>query len=131
MEKPWKEFLIEKRRKYFRIGSVPCPAFGNELVYFNKQGFNHLIRKGRIPRIPEDARKRLGLFDRAETIIVSSDRFETHRHSPAKEVAGKVGIPPADFWSFHWKSDASSLIVVIRQIGSGPKHFFSIMKKYD
>jgi len=31
------------QRIYKKIGRVPCPIFNNELVAFNRDGFNHLI----------------------------------------------------------------------------------------
>ena len=106
-----------------------CPAFGGERVYFDKQGFNHLIRKGRVPREAKEAEERLEMIDYAQEIIAMSTEFASHRHSPAKQIPNGKLMPSAKFWAFKGSMKLRSVIVVVRQIGSGHKHFFSIMRK--
>ena len=46
----FKEFIKKAKKEYKKIGHVECPAFRGEKVYFNNDGFNHLVRKGAFVR---------------------------------------------------------------------------------
>ena len=64
--KTWK-FGYEKSKKkakkiYSKIGRVTCPALGDDSVAFNSKGFNHLVRKGRIPRKKNKQKRRFVLL---------------------------------------------------------------------
>lgn len=121
-EEDWKNFIKEAKENYKKIGSVPCPAFGGELVYFNKHGWNHLLRKGRLPRDIEERHKRIRLLKYAPQIIAIvrnlSDNKETIRDNSH-----------ANFWAAHQKVDGLRIRIIIRQRNNGVKHFFSIMEE--
>ncbi len=102
------------------IGSVSCPAFGDELVFFNKHGFIHLIRKEGKRRSLNQQVRRLGLFDRAAPILSSAKEFS--RYEIRDDMTSK-----AYFWTFLGKDEFSGIKVVVRQLEGGRKHFFSIM----
>ncbi|MFC1756615.1 hypothetical protein ACFLZC_00435 [Patescibacteria group bacterium] len=60
----------EKAKKvYSKIGRIQCPALNNEFVSFSRLGFNHIMRKGRIPRTRNEQKRRFKLLLFAENII--------------------------------------------------------------
>jgi len=121
--KSWKKFIKQAKADYYRLGSVACPAFNGELVYFDWQGFNHLLIKHRAYRPVAEQRRKIILAKHAPEIIRSSNVFVSHSTTRRNNSAGF-------FWSFKSEVNNRVIIVVIRQIGrSGQKHFFSIMDK--
>lgn len=115
-----KKFILEAKEAYFKIGFVSCPAFGGEKVYFKKDGWNHLLRKGRFFRDTEEQRKRLRLLRYAEYILVRTDKISEYKEN-------NIDGYPAYFWSVIRYVDNMRIRVVIRKLGNGKKHFFSIM----
>lgn len=46
----WREYLKSERKKYKKLRSIKCPAFGGEEIHFNRYGFDHTVYKSGIPR---------------------------------------------------------------------------------
>ena len=121
------------KRIYKRIGRVPCPALGDELVAFTSAGFNHMVRKGRIPRSKKDQQRRFVLVPFVERIIRNPHALIAYERRKTKTVVDRHGEniilkSTADFWTFMETTDDYVIKVVIRQLGErGPKHFFSVM----
>lgn len=110
---------IQKMRNfYMKIGSIPCPAFNDEKVYFTDTGFSHLIEKNRKLRTKADRDRRFKLIEDIPLIIFNSKNYSIYRKS---EIGGSV----AHFWSIEDKFTK----IIIRQIGLGNKHFFSVFNK--
>lgn len=118
----WKNSIQESKLNYAKIGAVICPALNNELVYFNKHGFNHLIRKGRKLRIQQDRIKKLKLLQYAPIIISNTRNITEHIKSVQNDSC-------AYFWAIHEKINSIKIRVIIRQNNNGNKHFFSIMEE--
>ena len=118
---------------YSAIGHVPCPALGNELIAFTGIGFNHLVRKGRIPRTRNEQKKRFVLIPRAEQMVRNPRAAIEYRRTEEKIVVDRHGektlvASVAEFWTFVEHIDGCEIKVVIRQLSTGgPKHFFSVM----
>lgn len=120
-----KVFKKEILRDYKCVGPLACPALDNELIYFTKDGFNHLIRKGRKLREQYEQHERLALFQYVPSIIESSRMYILHRvHSK-----NSINKSSAQFWSLENKIQGEVVVVIIRQINSGTKHFFSVFYK--
>lgn len=115
-----KKLIKEAKDEYRKIGYVECPAFDNEKVHFNKHGFNHFIRKSGVLRTLPEQIRRLNLLNTLTQIISSSNDYQEYEKLYNKN-------PPAQFWSFIRRSDGGFIKIVIRQIGDGNKHFFSVM----
>jgi hypothetical protein len=129
-------FGYEKTKKlakkiYSKIGRIPCPAFDGELISFTSDGFNHLIRKGRIPRTRNEQKRRFALIPYAEEIIknpqaitfrTTEEKYNVNRHGKNILVTST-----ANFWTFHAKIKECNIKLVIRQIHHGQKQFQSIM----
>lgn len=133
--KTW-NFGYEKAKKiakkiYSKIGRIPCPAFSDELISFTSEGFNHLIRKGRIPRTRNEQKKRFALIPYAEKIIKNPQTI-TFRQTEEKYNVNRHGqnillTSIASFWTLHAKIKGCDIKLVIRQIHGKQKQFQSIM----
>ena len=125
----------EKARKiYKKIGIVECPIFNDELIAFTSSGFNHLIRKGRIPRTRNEQKKRFVLLKHAERIVkkpssrVLLEYEEREVVVKIKRYGQKILVKKkAKFWAFIEKIDGCKIKLVVGQVGNGDKKFISIM----
>lgn len=120
------------KRLYLGIGRIPCPAFNDELVAFNNRGFNHLVRKGRIPRTHNEQKKRFALIPYIEQIIRNpaalilfnqqEEKQHVNRHGDKILVTGM-----ASYWRFIETIDGCKIKVVVRQFREEDKYFLSVM----
>jgi hypothetical protein len=117
-----KEVIEKFRKEYKKIGYVECPAFSGEKIYFNKYGFNHLLRKGAVQRNEGEQTRRLCLLAQTKDIVFTSKNITEYTKSDKKH-------PSAEFWSFVKEYDNRIIKVIIRKVGNGNKHFFSVMDK--
>jgi len=118
----WNKYIKKSHEQYKSIGSVPCPAFNNELILFNKYGWTHLLRKGKDIRNRDEQARRINLLLHASIIINKSTEYSEYRKN---FLDGTIG----HFWSLRKNILNKKLKVVIRQLDNGPKHFFSIMSE--
>jgi len=117
---------------YSKIGRIKCPALSNEYISFSRIGFNHLIRKGRIPRPRNEQKRRFVLLPYIEEIIKNPEAKIFYKHKRIKYKANRHGEKiliesEADFWIFAQEIKSCIVKVVIRQLGNGNKHFLSVM----
>lgn len=117
---------------YSKIGRIQCPAFNGEYISFSNKGFNHLIRKGRIPRTRNEQKKRFCLLPYAEKIIKNPTALIQYKSKELKYYTNRHGekiltTSNADFWTFIEKFGDCTIKVVIMQVGGGNKQFISIM----
>jgi hypothetical protein len=106
------------------MGYVESQVFNNEKIYFNKNGFNHILRKNGRLRTQEEQNNRLELLFYAKGILMNSKKFDTYIKN---EKGDKKSL--AQFWSFGSKINNKKVRVIVRQINNGPKHFFSIFEE--
>jgi hypothetical protein len=118
----WDQYIKSAHEKYKKIGAVPCPAFGNELIYFTRDGWNHLIRKGKTPREVREQYLRIRLLTYAEYIIRRCTKVSNFKEN----IINKY---PAYFWTITRYIDGIHIRIIIRQLGTGRKHYFSIMNQ--
>ena len=116
---------------YSKIGRIECPAL-NELVTFSRVGFNHLVRKGRIPRTKNEQKRRFVLVPYVEKIIKNPKAKIFYREKTVKYKANRHGEKViiesrAKFWAFVENAESCKVKVIIRQLGNGHKHFFSVI----
>ncbi|HEY5259162.1 MAG TPA: hypothetical protein VIJ46_00825 [Rhabdochlamydiaceae bacterium] len=101
-----------------RVWCLPLDAY----VVFDRQGFHHLIVKKNIPRPKSERKRRFALLPYAQDILKNPDTIISHKIKNIRK-------SQADFWIFSGKTNDLHIKVVVRQIGSGKKHFFSIYGK--
>lgn len=118
---------------YSSIGRLQCPAFNNEHIAFTSVGFNHLLRKGRIPRTKNEQKRRFVLLQHVEQIMKNPKATILYERRETKTIVNRHGEKiliqsVADFWTFVERIDGCNIKVVIRQLHpAGQKHFLSIM----
>lgn len=120
------------KKLYSKIGRIPSPALSGEYVAFTSVGFTHLVRKGRNPRPRSEQKRRFALLPYAETIIKNPQAVIIYRTTETKYWTNRYGqkvliTSTAHFWTFVEEINGLTIKIVIRQLNSGQKHFFSIM----
>lgn len=116
------EQLKKKAKEFFKANKiVKCPAFPNEKIFFNAKGLQHLFYKG--PRSKRDLRriaKNIELLPRAVKLLElmpipqEEDTYTTHEKK-------------YNFWAFEGVVDKRRIKVIVRQVGTGKKHFYSVI----
>jgi len=122
----------QAKQIYSKIGRIKCPALGDEYVFFTSAGFDHILRKGRIPRTRNEQKRRFTLFPYVESIIKNPVAKITYRKTEVKEKVNRHGEnilieSTAHFWTFSDKINDCVIKIVIRQLEGKDKHFFSVM----
>ncbi len=108
------DYLFEKEKArllYKSLKPVFCPAL-QDWVHFNDHGFRHILVKNNRTRPKSDQIRRFRLLPRARKVI-----------SGAITYVYRQGKHDASFWSV----TDGKIKILIRQINTGQKHFFSIM----
>lgn len=128
----YKKAKQQAKQIYSKIGRIKCAALGDEYVFFTSAGFDHLLRKGRIPRTRNEQKRRFTLLPYVENIIKNPTAKIVYRKLDVKEKANRHGEKVliesvAHFWTFKEKIDDCVIKVVIRQLENKDKHFFSVM----
>lgn len=117
---------------YTQIGRIKCPALGNDYVSFSRAGFNHLVRKGRIPRTRNEQKRRFVLVPYIENIVKNPKAKIFYKQGVAKYKSNRHGEKiliesKAHFWAFEEKIKDCKIKVIVRQLDNRDKHFFSVM----
>jgi len=118
--------LKEKaKEKYSKIGEVTCPAFPNEKIVFNAKGFNHIFYKGgRSGRSKVNIATKIRLLDRAVELLKKSAVFQ-EQDSYNAIYRGKRR--KHKFWAFEGVIKDRRIKVIVRQVGRGKKHYWSVI----
>ncbi len=107
--------LFEKNKE------IKCPAFRNEEIFFNAKGINHLIYKGNRSR-RESARilTNIRLLPRAFLVLKLMPFWQEESEYLSEKTIYK-------FWSFEAVVENRRIKVIVRQVGNGNKHFWSVI----
>ena len=112
---------------------ILCPAL-NENVYFNAEGFNHIIFKGsHREREKSSQMMRFKLLHRALKLIGLSTTYqeyeETLKEFEVKSFKHKITkTKPVRYWGIIAITDGRKIKVILRKIGdNGQLHFWSIV----
>lgn len=100
-------------------------AFGSEILTFNAKGINHLFYKNpRNIRNIKEIETRINLIPSAIKLIKIMPVFQ--EQSSFKTLSGEE----INYWSFEGVIDGKRIKVIIRQIGNGNKHFWSVIPNW-
>lgn len=100
---------------------VSCPAFGGEKVYFNAKGANHLIYKGNRSRRDKDRIKvNVRLLPHAIKLLKHSTFWQEESYYIRNKTKYK-------FWAFEAVIEKRRIKAIVRQVGKGRKHFWSVI----
>lgn len=116
--------LKRKARAYYKsIKPIYCPYF-SERVVFNSKGFKHLIYEDKgHQRTRSEQYLRLSLFPKGVRMLLIATVVQEYEE---RLVCNKIH----KFWGFIGIIEGHKIKVVVRQIGDGKKHFYSIFPKW-
>ena len=115
-----KTYKNQIREIFLKNTTVHCPALGEKIV-FNAKGINHLIYKSnRSRRDKERILTNIRLLPRAIDLL-SRATFWQEEDSYTKDTIVYT------FWAFEAVVDGRRIKVIVRQIGNGKKHFWSVI----
>ncbi|MFH1896166.1 MAG: hypothetical protein ABH814_01665 [bacterium] len=116
-----KDIKLEAKNFFSENKFVKCPAFPKSKIYFNSKSLNHLFYESpRSARNKKEITARVSLLPRAKKLLEvmplaqEEDRYRRD---------GKL----YQFWAFEAVVDGRRIKVIVRQIGSGRKHFWSVI----
>ena len=112
----------EKANQFFdKNRDALCPAFPGEKVYFNAAGKHHLFYKpNRASRNSKESSIRVALLGHALKLL---ELMPVAQEEDWEEKDGKV----INYWAFIGVVDGKRIKVIVRQIGTGPKHYWSVI----
>lgn len=120
-----KNSLKSQARELFRNTKlVHCPAFPKEEIAFNSKGLSHLFYKGsqkNASRPSKEAEVRISLLPRAIKALKLMPLAQEESVFVTKD--GKH----VKYWDFEAVVDNRRIKVIVRQIGNGKKHFWSVI----
>lgn len=118
------ENLKTQAREFFsKHRFVKCPAFPKEKVAFNSKGLSHLFYQGSrkvSSRPSRETQARVSLLPRALEILKVMPLAQ-------EESLHNVGGKRVKYWAFEAVVRERRVKVIVRQIGNGQKHFWSII----
>lgn len=124
MKKETKEIKILAKSFFKENKSVSCPAFPDEEVIFKSKALSHLFYKGankKSSRPFKEVETRIKLLPSAFKVL--SVMPMAQEESTLVNHEGKVCI----YWAFEAVVDQRRIKVIIRQVGKGKKHFWSVI----
>jgi len=118
---------------YQKIGAIRCHALNNEVVHFTAEGLNHLIYKSsRSERNRNDQITKFKLLSKAKTIIEITTTYQeydesltTVRRKRFKKIVQESAT--VKYWGFVAIIQNFRVKVIVRQIGNGQRHFWSVI----
>ncbi|MDO8593321.1 MAG: hypothetical protein Q7R59_00235 [bacterium] len=122
------------RELYDATPEIHCPYFKSN-VALTSDGFNHLLHKpNRQPRNINEQRLKLRLLKRALHVLGNAGTVQEYRTTLEKwGSSGKDGFSKTkqvEYWGFHdivGKNPMILIRLIIRKIGDGKLHFWSVM----
>ena len=121
---------------YKKIGKVLCPVF-NELIYFNAEGFNHLVYKSSHSERDKNVQiAKFKMLARAKELVAKTTTYQEYDESikefEVKKFKKKIRESKrVRYWGIIAIMNGWKIKVIIRQIGdNGLKHFWSIIPNW-
>ena len=116
-----KKYKNQIKKIFDQHKEIKCPAFRNETIIFNAKGINHLIYKGSRSR-REKSRILTNIRLLPEAIrVLQLMPFAQEENSYIRD---KVNYR---FWIFEAVIENRRIKVIVRQVGNGRKHFWSVI----
>lgn len=134
MSDKFEDLLKKRRTEYKTFVSMYCNCL-REHVIFNSDGFNHLrFHIDGTPRNSAEQMYKLGLLPLVKPVIYSSSKVDQYERRLApvgrKKKDGKKIEKEVEYWSLVavvGKQEVK-LRVILRRVGTGKIHFWSVMK---
>lgn len=122
---------------YQNIKRIRCPVLNKEFVHFTAEGFNHLIyKRARKERNKNEQINKFKLLSKAKNIIEISTTYQEYdesitqvRKKRRKKIVQESAI--VKYWGFIAIMQGYRIKVIVRQIGRGQKHFWSVIPAWS
>lgn len=118
-----RKLKVEAEKFFKKHRWVHCPAFPKEKVFFNSKGMSHLFYKGSqkvFARTSKESGVRVALLPRALEILKLMPL-------PQEETVFEIRTRKIRYWAFEAVVQGKRVKVVVRQVGHGHKHFWSVI----
>ncbi len=114
---------IQAKELFLKIRYVDCPAFPKEKIIFNAKGLHHLFYKGARKvqtRTKAEIRTRMKLLPLAIELLKIMPVYQ-------EESSYRLKNKDYRFWAFEGIIRERRIKVIVRQVGNGAKHFWSVI----
>jgi len=127
--------LVDTSREFYAATpEILCPYFQAPMS-LTSDGFNHLLNKpNRLPRNIKEQRLKLRLLKPALNVLSKAGTVQEYRSTTEKwGEPGRDGFSKTkqvEYWGFHdiiGKEVKILIRVIVRKIGDGKVHFWSVM----
>lgn len=124
------DFFAERKKEYDSWSPMYCGAL-RDYIHFTARGFNHLrFKTDNTPRNPKEVKYKIGLLPLVKPVIYLAKRVEYEKRlSPIGGTRKKI-LKEMEYWAITEIVGRKNvrLKVVLRRIGKGNIHFWSVMK---
>jgi hypothetical protein len=123
----YNKLIKEKRTWYKAVQKSFCPIL-KEDIYFTSKGFRHLLYDGLgHARSRKERMYKIGLLPLVIPVIKSATKIEDYKLPVYSEKLGKM----VEYWSLQSTvgKQRTVVTVILRRIGTGLIHFYSVWKK--
>ena len=121
------ELKIKTKEWYQKIDSVYSPALGIK-INFNAKGFNHItFRNPRNPRNNVDQINRLKILPLAVKLIEKANIYQEYEYIKPEV----LNLKSIEYWGIIAIIDENKIKVILRRIGGGDIHFWSVIPAYS
>ena len=130
--KDFQEVKATAETFYHSLGKVRCPYFESH-VMFNAKGIRHLkFKADEVARSSEDQYSRLKLLRLAPDVLKKSHTVQGIWHTKVFETEKTNGrwervLREVSFYEFMAVLDNVRLKVIVKDVGSGDKYFWSVI----
>ncbi len=114
--------LLQKSKEIYKNFKPVQSPLGLE-VYFNAKGFNHITFKNpRNPRTIGDQTNRLKILQTAYDLVGHTNTYQEYEKIPARTPNKQT-----EYWGLIAIYKNTKLKVILRKIGNGHVHFWSVI----
>jgi len=114
------------KKDFQKIGKIKCPAFPNEEITFNAKGFGHLFYKGSNTARSRNIKEIIARTRLIPLAVKLLKIMPIWQEEDSNIFNGKTCY----YWSFEGVIDNYRIKVIVRQLGNGGKHFWSIIPNW-
>ncbi len=114
--------LLQKSKEIYKNFKPVKSPLGLE-VYFNAKGFNHITFKNpRNPRTIGDQTNRLKILQTAYDLVGHANTYQEYEKIPER-----IPNKQTEYWGLIAIYKNTKLKVILRKIGNGQVHFWSVI----
>jgi hypothetical protein len=112
---------LRRAEKFYKtLMSTQSSHFNDGWVVFNNIGFRHLIRKAKVRTRKEQMKRFALLYEAPEVLRDPNATVVSYRIDENKNL-------PVQYWAIQREKNGAKIKVIVRQVGNGKKHFYSVM----